>query len=81
MLDLIAWTLTINESANLREQLKQANKRLAQLPAEQRIAALQAENQELKLRLGVIIRLLADKGVLDAQEIVEAFNHYKVQTQ
>ena len=81
MLDLIAWALTINESANLREQLKQADKRLAQLPAEQRIAALQAENQELKLRLGVIIRLLADKGVLDAQEIVEAFNHYKVQTQ
>ena len=80
MLDLIAWALTINESANLREQLKQANKRLAQLPPEQRIAALQAENQELKLRLGVIIRLLADKGVLDAQEIVEAFNHYKAQT-
>ncbi len=80
MLDLIAWALTINESANLGEQLKQANKRLAQLPPEQRIAALQAENQELKLRLGVIIRLLADKGVLDAQEIVEAFNHYKAQT-
>ena len=81
MLDLLAWALTLNESANLREQLDQANKRLARLPLEQRIAALQAENEELKLRLGVVIRLLAEKGVLNAQEIVEAFNHYKAQTQ
>ncbi len=80
MLDLLAWALTLNESANLREQLDQANKRLARLPLEQRIAALQAENEELKLRLGVVIRLLAEKGVLNAQEIVEAFNHFKAQT-
>lgn len=80
MLDLIAWVLTINENADLREQLDHANKRLARLPIEQQVAALQAENQELKLRLGVIIRLLTDKGVLDAREIVETFNHFKAQT-
>ena len=80
MLDLIAWALTINENADLREQLDHANKRLAQLPLEQQVAALQAENQELKLRLGVIIRLLTDKGLLDAREIVETFNHFKDKT-
>ena len=80
MLDLIAWALTINENSNLREQLDNANKRLARLPLEQQVAALQAANQELKLRLGVIIRLLTDKGVLDAREIVETFNHFKAQT-
>ncbi len=80
MLDLIAWALTINENADLREQLDNANKRLARLPLEQQVAALQAANQELKLRLGVIIRLLTDKGLLDAREIVETFNHFKDKT-
>ncbi|MEO6788190.1 MAG: hypothetical protein ABI318_18860 [Chthoniobacteraceae bacterium] len=80
MLDLLAWVLTINENANLREQLDQADKRLARLPPEKRIAALQAENQDLKIRLGVIIRLLAEKGVLDGQEIVAAYKHFKAET-
>jgi hypothetical protein len=80
MIDLLAWILTINENADIREQLDQANKQLARLPVEQRVAALQAENRDLKIRFGIVIRLLTEKGVLDAREIVSAFEHFKAQT-
>jgi hypothetical protein len=77
MLTAAPAALSINDNANLREKLEAANQRLARLPLEQRLAAIQAENQELKIRLGVIIRLLAEKGVLDPKKIVEAFDHFK----
>jgi hypothetical protein len=77
MFELLDLAFAINENANLREELEKANKRLARLPLEQRMAAIQAENLELKIRLGVIIRLLAEKGVLDVKEMVEAFNRFK----
>ena len=76
MIDLIAWLLTINESANLREELrilKSQKPTPVALSVAQRLAALKAENEELKLRLGLLIRMLAQRKSIDVQEFVAAF--------
>ena len=76
MIDLIAWLLTINESANLREELRVLKcQKPAPIPLSvaQRLAALEAENEELKLRLGLLIRMLAQRKGIDVQEFVAAY--------
>ncbi len=76
MIDLIAWLLTINESANLREELRVLkSQKPAPIPLSvaQRLAALEAENEELKLRLGLLIRMLAQRKGIDVQEFVAAY--------
>ncbi len=83
MIDLIAWFLTINESANLREELrilKSQKPAPIPLPVTARLAALEAENEDLKLRLGLLIRMLAQRKSIDVQEFVAAFKEIQVST-
>ena len=76
MLDVLGWLLTINENANLREELRKI--RSAKPPARllslaKKVAALEAENEELKIRLGLLIRMLAQSRLIDVQKFVADF--------
>ena len=77
MLDYFGWLLDINEKSNLREQVEQLRRArdtsLGEMPVERRLAALERENEDLKLRLGIVIRMLAKNGTIDVQELVSSF--------
>lgn len=80
MLDLIGWLLSINENSNLREELcvlKSRQPLLAPLSLDERMKALEAENEELKLRLGLLIRMLAQRGCIDIKEFVVSFKEFQ----
>ena len=77
MLDYFGWLLDISEKSNLREQVEQLRRardaNLRQIPLERRLEALERENEDLKLRLGLVIRMLAKRGTIDVQELVSSF--------
>ncbi len=85
MLDYIGWLLDISEKSNLREQVEQLRRgrdaTLREMPLEHRVAALERENDDLKLRLGILIRLLAQNGTIDVQELVSSFKELHGQRQ
>ncbi len=54
---------------DLRAQLTDANWRAASDPTPQRVAALQRENDELRLYVAAILRLLVSKKVATAEEL------------
>jgi len=85
MLDYFGWLLDINEKSNLREQVEQLRRArdasLREMPLERRLAALERENDELKLRLGIVIRMLAQNGTIDVQELVSSFKEMHGQRQ
>jgi len=81
MLDLIGWLLTINENANLREELRLARGRKtpkATLSLTQKVLSLEAENEDLKIRLGVLIRTLVQKKLIDLGEYAELCKKLKL---
>jgi hypothetical protein len=58
---------------NMQQRLEdmEGSKAHADLSQDKRIAALAGENRDLKLRLGVLIKLLIAKNLLTAQEIAD----------
>jgi hypothetical protein len=77
MLDYFGWLLDISEKSDLREQVEQLRRardaNLRQIPLERRLEVLERENEDLKLRLGLVIRMLAKRGTIDVQELVSSF--------
>jgi hypothetical protein len=72
-MDLISY-LAINEVAlNATTTGKRANKAL------ERIQLLEAENRELRIRIGVLIRLLIEHGVFSAEDFDGAVKQVQAQ--
>lgn len=80
MLDIIGWLLEINRSTNLRaelEQMRAQQVKAAPISLAAKVSILERENEFLKLRLGILIRLLAENGAINVQKYVATFEELR----
>ena len=74
MSDLLDFFWNVSQERQLQElrrRLDQARLEHDLAGEDRKMLELAAENMELKLRLGLLVRLLISKGVISAQEYAE----------